>query len=31
MNFNKQQEKVINTINGNIAVIASAGSGKTST
>ena len=31
MNFNKQQEKIINTINGNIAVIASAGSGKTST
>ena len=29
MNFNKQQEKVINTIEGNIAVIASAGSGKT--
>lgn len=29
MNFNKQQEEVINTINGNIAVIATAGSGKT--
>ena len=29
MNFNKQQEKVINTIEGNIAVIATAGSGKT--
>ena len=28
MNFNKQQEKVINTIEGNIAVIATAGSGK---
>ena len=31
MNFNKQQEDVINFIDGNIAVIASAGSGKTST
>lgn len=31
MNFNKQQEEVINTIDGNIAVIATAGSGKTST
>ena len=29
MNFNKQQEEVINTIDGNISVIASAGSGKT--
>lgn len=29
MNFNKQQEKTINTINGNISVIATAGSGKT--
>ena len=29
MNFNKQQEKTINTIEGNIAVIAAAGSGKT--
>ena len=29
MNFNKQQEKTINTIEGNIAVIATAGSGKT--
>ena len=31
MNFNKNQQEVINTINGNIAVIATAGSGKTST
>lgn len=30
MNFNKQQKEVINTIDGNIAVIAAAGSGKTS-
>ena len=29
MKFNKQQEKTINTIEGNIAVIATAGSGKT--
>lgn len=29
MNFNKQQEETINTINGNISVIATAGSGKT--
>ena len=29
MQFNKQQEEVINTINGNISVIATAGSGKT--
>ena len=29
MNFNKQQEEVINTISGNISVIAAAGSGKT--
>jgi len=29
MNFNRQQEEIINSINGNIAVIASAGSGKT--
>lgn len=29
MKFNKQQEKTINTIKGNIAVIATAGSGKT--
>ena len=29
MNFNKQQEETINTIEGNVAVIASAGSGKT--
>lgn len=29
MNFNKQQEEVINTISGNISVIATAGSGKT--
>ena len=31
MNFNKQQEEAINFIDGNIAVIASAGSGKSST
>ena len=30
MKFNKQQEEIINTIDGNIAVIATAGSGKTS-
>ncbi len=30
MNFNEQQKKAINTIEGNIAVIATAGSGKTS-
>lgn len=30
MNFNKQQIEAINSINGNISVIASAGSGKTS-
>ena len=29
MNFNKQQEEAINTIEGNMAVIATAGSGKT--
>lgn len=29
MNFNKQQEETINTIDGNISVIATAGSGKT--
>lgn len=29
MNFNKQQEEIINTIDGNVAVIAAAGSGKT--
>lgn len=29
--FNKQQEEIINTMDGNIAVIATAGSGKTST
>ena len=29
MNFNKQQEEVINAIDGNISVIAAAGSGKT--
>ena len=29
MEFNKQQEEVINTLNGNLAVIATAGSGKT--
>ncbi len=29
MNFNKQQEETINTIEGNVAVIATAGSGKT--
>lgn len=29
MNFNKQQIEAINTINGNVSVIASAGSGKT--
>lgn len=28
MNFNKQQEEAINTINGNLSVIATAGSGK---
>lgn len=31
MDFNKQQEEIINSIGGNIAVIASAGSGKTTT
>lgn len=31
MIFNKQQEEIINSINGNIAVIATAGSGKTAT
>lgn len=31
MDFNKQQLEAINSINGNIAVIATAGSGKTST
>lgn len=31
MDFNKQQLEAINTINGNVAVIATAGSGKTST
>ena len=30
MQFNKQQEEIINTIDGNVAVIAAAGSGKTS-
>lgn len=30
MNFNSQQKKAINTIDGNVAVIATAGSGKTS-
>ena len=29
MNFNSQQQQVINTVNGNISVIATAGSGKT--
>lgn len=29
MQFNKQQEEAINTINGNVSVIATAGSGKT--
>lgn len=29
MNFNKQQEEVINTIDGNLCVVASPGSGKT--
>lgn len=31
MNFNKEQQEVINTIDGNIAVIATAGSGKSTT